>query len=200
MSNWKEQKEWSDRFLPEIKGILGQTFIGAAPPEEDMEHNTDLMVYRMEPLRIACRIRKEGYFGKYGHEFTIRASVSNGSKTEFHKIIEGWGDYFFYGFGNKQGKLVWWSIGNLRVFNVWVFAQLVKNQGQLPGKLIPNKDGLTEFRAFKWKDLPSNFVVTQAAEVAYTKTESPTPPPTEAQAMYFEDTKTFDQRNQRSLF
>ena len=44
MSNWKNDKRWSDRFLPEIKGIIGTHLITEPPYEEDAERNTDLMV------------------------------------------------------------------------------------------------------------------------------------------------------------
>lgn len=159
MKPWEKDKSWSDQFLPEIKAILGQTFIGAAPPEEDMEHNTDLIVLRMEPLRIACRVRRAEYFRRYSDEFTIRTSRPNGVKTELFKLIEDWGNYFFYGFG-EDGGLVWWSIGDLRVFRGWFNGYIVKNQGKLPGIGKVNADGSSEFRAFKWKDLPPKFVVT----------------------------------------
>lgn len=173
MKPWEKDKRWSDQFLPEIKAILGQTFIGAAPPEEDMEHNTDLIVLRMEPLRIACRIRRANkYFNKYSDEFTIRTSRPNGVKTELRKIIAGWGDYIFYGFGDDPGNLVWWSIGDLRVFSVWVFESIIKNHGGMPGIEQKNKDGSSDFRAFKWKDLPSEFIVNQAKQPRYIPKES----------------------------
>jgi hypothetical protein len=68
-----EDKRWSDRFLPEIMGILGKHLISEPPVEEDAERNTDLMVLRLEAIRIGCRIRKHKYLDKYGDEFTIRA-------------------------------------------------------------------------------------------------------------------------------
>jgi len=156
---WEKDKIWSDQFLPQIKGILGQTFIRAAPPEEDMEHNTDLIVFRMEPLRIACRIRRAKYFDQYGDEFTIRTSRPNGGKTELYKLIEDWGNYFFYGFGDDAGNLIWWCIGDLRVFRGWFNSYIVRNKGKLPGTERINADGSSTFRAFKWKDLPPKFVI-----------------------------------------
>ena len=62
MANWENDKRWSDKFLPEIKMILGLHLIGEPPIEEDCERNTDLIVLKMEPVRIACRIRKYKYF------------------------------------------------------------------------------------------------------------------------------------------
>ena len=61
MSNWKNDKRWSDRFLPEIKGIIGTHLITEPPYEEDAERNTDLMVLRLA-IRIGCRVRKFKFF------------------------------------------------------------------------------------------------------------------------------------------
>jgi hypothetical protein len=190
---WEKDKNWSDQFLTQIKGILGQTFIGAAPPEDDMEHNTDLIVFRMEPLRIACRIRRAKYFNRYGDEFTIRTSRPNGVKTELYKLIEDWGNYFFYGFGDDAGNLTWWSIGDLRVFRGWFNGYIVRNKGNLPGIEKTNTDGSSGFRAFKWKDLPSNFVVRPPKQP---DPYHPHPNP----RLCILKTKALDQRNQRTLF
>ena len=65
MADWKEDKKWSDRFLVEIKRILGEHLISEPPIEEDMQHNTDLIVLRLNAVRIACRIRTYGYFAAY---------------------------------------------------------------------------------------------------------------------------------------
>jgi len=79
---WETDKKWSDRYLPEIKSILGRCLIAEPPIEEDQERNTDLMVLRLDAVRIGCRIRKAGYLEKYGDEFTIRTSRPSGAKTE----------------------------------------------------------------------------------------------------------------------
>ena len=101
MSEWQKDKRWSDRFLPEIKRILGEHLISEPPIEEDAERNTDLMVLRLDAVRIGCRVRKYEYLKQYGDEFTIRAGRPTGAKTELTKIIEGWGNYFFYGFSDE---------------------------------------------------------------------------------------------------
>ena len=119
MTDWKADKRWSDRFLPEIKAILGTHLIGEPPVEEDAERNTDLMVLKMEAVRIGCRIRRHKYLVAFGNEFTIRAGRPSGAKTELAKIVEGWGDYFFYGFSNAEHhELAAWFLGDLRVFRL----------------------------------------------------------------------------------
>ncbi len=158
MKDWKQDKKWSDKYLNEIKAILGQVFIGEASKEDDQEKNTDLIVLKLEAIRIACRIRDEKYYQKYGKEFTIRAGRPGGTKTELAKIIEGWGDYFFYGFADEE-RLIWWSIGDLKVFRLWFNQQLRINRGVVPGICQKNQDGSSNFLAFLWEELPGTFVV-----------------------------------------
>jgi len=153
MSTWQDNKRWSDRFLPEIKAILGVQLIGEPPIEEDAEHNTDLMVLKMEPVRIGCRIRRFQYHGKYGDEFTVRSGLPSGAKTELTKIIEGWGDYFFYGFSDEsETRLLSWRLGDFKAFRIWFNRQLAANKGRLPGAQRENGDASSSFMAFRWDD------------------------------------------------
>ena len=161
MSNWKDDKRWSDRFLQQIKGILGVNLIGEPPAEEDAERNTDLMVLRMDAVRIGCRVRKHNYLSRYGDEFTIRAGRPSGVKTELTKIIEGWGDYFFYGFSNEaESALAQWHLADMRVFRRQYAKLLAKSDaGVVPGISKNNVDGSSSFAAFRWRDFPPDFVV-----------------------------------------
>jgi len=114
MTTWENDKRWSDRFLPEVKRILGEHLISEAPYEEDAERNTDLIVLRLEAIRIACRIREHKHLLHYRHQFTIRSLRPSGNPTELAKIREGWGDYFFYGFADQtHTSLCQWTLGDL---------------------------------------------------------------------------------------
>lgn len=158
---WQEDKQKSDVYIPEIKAILGVHLIGPAPEEEDQQRNTDLIVLKMEAVRIACRIRKAAYYDRYSGEFTLRCSRPNGHKTEFRKVVEGWGDYLFYGFGNENGtKLKAWRLADLNVFRWWILCALKK--GEEPYTRQSNHDGSSDFFAYKWHDLPERFIVAQA--------------------------------------
>lgn len=158
MKGWEQDKRWSDRFLHEIKGYLGQSLIGEPPIEEDQQRNTDLVVLRMDAVRIGCRVRKFSQIG-YAHEFTIRSGRPSGVKTELTKIIEGWGDYFFYGFANEADTaLCQWLIGDLKAFRIWYSRSLAKNQGKPPGSQQQNHDGSSSFYAFRWQAIPG-FVI-----------------------------------------
>jgi len=163
MSNdWQKDKAWSDRFLPEIKRILGEHLIGEPPAEEDVLRNADLMVLRMEAVRIGCRVRTHSYLERYPNEFTIRSvRPKTGNKTELSKILEGWGDYFFYGFSDvAEVYLAAWLLGDLKVFRLW-FQRETANlpPRRTPGQAKDNHDGKSSFLAFRVDDLPTEFVV-----------------------------------------
>jgi len=159
MNGWEKDKRWSDRYLDEIKAILGVHLIGEPPVEEDQERNTDLTVLRMNPVRIGVRIRRKEYLERYAGEFTIRADRPNGHKTELAKIIEGWGDYFFYGFGGDEG-LLRWALCDLNVFRTWFNRQLIRmDKGKYPGVLKTNHDNSSSLLAFSFSEMPDNFII-----------------------------------------
>lgn len=157
MNNWIEHKNFSDLFLPEIKSILGQNFIGEIK-EEDCFHNTDLIVLKMEVIRFACRVRRFEYFDKFHNEFTFRSKLPSGNKTELNKIIEGWGDFFFYGFADYYNeKLHHWIIADLKVFRSWFSDCLARKNYKWAKK--ENKDNSSSFLVFNLNDLPKNFIL-----------------------------------------
>lgn len=160
MTDWKQDKRWSDKFLPEIKSILGRYLISESPFEDDAYKNTDLIVLKLDAVRIGCRVRRSEFLEKYKDEFTIRADRPNGNKTELAKIIEGWGNYFFYAFADSN--LVFWTLCDLNVFRLWFNSKIVLEKGKIPGCLIPNGDGSSSFRVFKFSDIPLNFIIGQA--------------------------------------
>ena len=165
MSEWKSDKAWADKFMHEIKQILGVHLIKDAPYEEDAKRNSDLIVLRLESVRIAVRTRRfynpktrkpTNYLSKWGHQFTIRADRPNGARTEFSKIIEGWGDYFFYGFADEtETVLAKWTLGRLSSLRLHL-AKLVWD-GKKPDP-IQNYDDSSSFYAFNVADV-RDFVV-----------------------------------------
>lgn len=161
----RRDKQASDRYLPTIKGIVGQHLIGEAPYEEDASRATDLIVLRLDAVRIACRVRTPGYVQRadYANEFTIRARRDSGAKTELAKVLEGWGDYLFYGHGDGAAGFTAWMLGDLRVFRLWFNRRVVlMPAGDMPGKPFQNGDG-THFRSFKIDELPEGFVIARMA-------------------------------------
>lgn len=162
MNNWEEDKKWSDKFIPEIKQILGLLFICESPNEEDKKHNTDLIVLNLNNLRFACRIRKHDYFLKYKNDFTIRSGRPNGTKTELSKIIEGWGDYFFYGFSDAiEIKIFHYKIINLKEFRLYFMRELYKKnlkEHNPAWKEYTNVDKSSSFFVFDTSAMPKDVI------------------------------------------
>jgi hypothetical protein len=152
--------EWGRQFIPELKQIIGVHLIGEAPFEDDAKRATDLIVLRLEAIRIACRIRRHQYLEPYGDEFTIRTDRPSGAETELGKLISGWGDYIIYGFASDDDSppLVAWVLADLSVFRLWYMRELVRLKGVTPGAHKANFDG-TRFAAFPINSLPAEFVV-----------------------------------------
>ena len=151
---YEEDKRQSDLYVPEIKSILGRYLVGVATTEQDQHEATDLIVLKVRQLRVACRVRNEKYLAKYGKQFTIRSErLLSGNKTELEKIKEGWGDWFFYGFGDKV-RLLQWFIGDLRIFRQWLSTPFGK-----PLAKKRNHDFTSDFQAFELEKMPAEFLI-----------------------------------------
>lgn len=152
--------DWQRGLIPEIKRILANYLIAEAPAAEDMQRNTDLIVLKLDTVRVACRLRRYKYLASYGDQFTIRTSRPSGAQTELSKMLSGWGDYIFYGFATPDGTaLDAWLLGDLSVFRLWHHRELWA--GGRPGEERSNGDGSSDFRAYRIDALPSNFVVSR---------------------------------------
>ena len=115
MTSYVSQRAWSDRYISEIKRIIGPLLLMEAPEQKDTREVTDLIVFTARNLDIACRLSKPKYYDEYPFEFTIRKAALNGGKTEWDKIREGFGDWMFYGFAAdefdpSQGFAAWYVI------------------------------------------------------------------------------------------
>lgn len=129
--NWQRDKADTDRYLPEVAAILGVYLLGEPAPVEDQLHATDLTVLQVNGVRIAVRIRKFADWRDYQNEFTIRARRPSGIKTEMRKIMEGWGDLYFYGFANAERDALYdWFVGDLDVFRGWVRREVAEARAQ----------------------------------------------------------------------
>lgn len=160
LSNWEKDKKWSDKFIPEIKQVLSDVFIDAAPEYEDQRHNTDLMVLMFNPVRIACRIRTYQYYINYPNDITIRKDRPSNADTEMVKLMSGYGDYMFYGFSNKsEDALCAWKLIDLKKFRLWVYTALLTNNGITPGTIKNNNDGSSSFYAFDTKLMGSDVIL-----------------------------------------
>lgn len=140
--------EWGRTYLGHMRQIVGLHLVTEAPFEEDARHATDLIVLRLEAVRIACRVRRDHYRTSYGDQFTVRVDRPSGAESEMAKILAGWGDYMLYGFGAPNSTyLTQWALIDLYALRKWCTQHMARNDGQLPGEGRANRDGTT-FRAF----------------------------------------------------
>jgi len=123
---------WADKFFKSISRILKENFgknitVTVAPPELDLEQATDYLL-NMDNKNIACRMRKIKYFNNPRfRDFTIRSWRPTNAKTEWAKIKEGFGDYYFYGWGTAP-KVQKYMIIDLHKFRA---SGLIENQEKL---------------------------------------------------------------------
>lgn len=151
MGAYSQDRDWSDLFIPQIKQIVGPRLLNVTPNDIDVSQAADLMVFTARDMRIAARVRRPGFSQRYLYEFTIRAERDSGAKTELAKIVDGWGDWFFYGHMDDDEKFVeyWWLI-DLHAFRA-ALIRASMNGIRLRCGQKSNNDGTH----FKWFDLRS---------------------------------------------
>jgi len=150
MNCYARNRRWSDQYLPEIKRIVGSHLLREAPNALDMREATDLMVFDAKDTRIAARVRRPGYADLYPNQFTIRAEAAYGGQTELSKIVNGKGDWMFYGHADPTGGIACWWLLDLRAFRAGLIRQTTNGYPIRSGDKR-NSDGT----AFKWFDIQS---------------------------------------------
>ncbi|MCK0102549.1 hypothetical protein MWU63_09580 [Pseudohalocynthiibacter sp. F2068] len=97
------------------------------------------------------RCCESGYVHRYPYQFTIRARVTSGAETELSKIVNGKGDWMFYGHSNERqdGFALWWLI-DLNAFRAALIRQTANGYSISCGDMA-NSDGT----CFKWFDIRS---------------------------------------------
>ncbi|REG46062.1 hypothetical protein EQ718_21620 (plasmid) [Paracoccus versutus] len=144
-------RHWSDRFIPEIRRIVGAHLLRVAPEYLDTRHATDLLMLDGRDMRIAARVRRHGYAGRYPYGFTIRSRLPSGNPTELAKIVNGEGDWLFYGHADagETGFDLWWLL-DLRAFRAGLIRHASNGYPISSGDRM-NMDGT----CFKWFDIRS---------------------------------------------
>jgi hypothetical protein len=117
-------RAWTDKLLPEVienlQSDLGLRDLRVAPYAEDVNRATDLITIGNSVVRIGVRLRTHFYWKNYRNDFTIRSGRPSGVMTELDKILEGWGDYIFYGFANElKNSVVDYHVIDLKQFRRW---------------------------------------------------------------------------------
>jgi hypothetical protein len=169
---YESDRAFSDRYLPEMRSLIGPYLLVPSSLEQDRQEASDLVVLRARDLTIACRLRRPGYADKYPREFTIRSRRESGVKTELAKLIEGWGDWFFYGHVGSDCQSIarWWLI-DLSAWRAHLIRDGVRTVKRLRHDECPNGDG-TYFRWFSIDSFPPDPPLLIAESVIKT-----TPPP-----------------------
>ena len=146
MGDYSDDRKWSDRFLPAIKQIIGPLLLIESPNEVDCKQAADLITIQDQNVMIACRVRRSTYAKQYGREFTIRSHRDSGQTTELSKIIDGFGDWMFYGYAvdDVTPRINPWVVLDLNVFRADLIRHVWHVRNGLPGirvKSLDNKDG-----------------------------------------------------------
>ena len=148
---YRVNRSWSDRFLPDIRKAIGGHLLSLAPDPLDWHDATDLMMLEARDMRIAARVRRPGYATRYPHQFTLRSRLPSGAETELSKVVNGSGDWLFYGHSNAaETGLDAWSLIDLRAFRAGLIRQAA-NGHQIHSGDRRNADGTW----FKWFDVRS---------------------------------------------
>ncbi|MGY8665701.1 hypothetical protein Q3C01_25535 [Bradyrhizobium sp. UFLA05-109] len=149
---YETDRQTSDRFLPEVKRLISPYLLDATPDFIDQKQAADLMTVLGRDIRIGVRVRAFGYAERYPHQFTLRCQRDTGTETELSKIINGWGDWFFYGHAaSPEGLEIspWWLI-DLAAFRAALIRE-ARNGTELRHGDGSNGDGTH----FKWFDVRS---------------------------------------------
>ena len=124
MNHYSINRRWSDQFLPQIKRIVGSYLLETSPDPLVWHQATDLLMLDARDMRIAARVCRPGYANLFSHQFAIRSRVASGAETELSKIVNGKGDWLFYGHANApQTAIESWYLIDLRAFRAGLIRQ-----------------------------------------------------------------------------
>jgi hypothetical protein len=169
--SYRDDRKWSDQFLPAIQHIVGPRLLIPSPLDVDTKEAADLIVLRARDMTIACRVRRQGYESRYPWEFTIRGHRDSGARTELAKIVEGWGDWMLYAHASEApGTLAKWFLIDLHVWraemarDAWRAANGKPQRHAAAMRLIPNGDG-THFAAFDVRRFPPELTIASSHDI-----------------------------------
>lgn len=149
-SEYQQDRDRADEHLPQIRKICGEYLLTVAPDDEDRQHATDVMVTLGAcGCRIGCRVRDHEYLARYPWDITFRYARRSGARTEWEKVVYGYGDWMFYGFASPDNsQIVKWTLLDLGVFRGHIIMGFPVPEAKV------NKDGKTAFIAFDLRKMP----------------------------------------------
>ena len=143
MFKFEEQFAWQERYIGTVVQLIAPHLITVSSPEVDKNKNGDLEIAFPRNGTVAVRLRTQKY-AQYAGEVTFRSRSKHNGKTEISKIIDGYGDYFFYGHVGSENIIWYWHLLSLNE----VRASFTRNSSMLLRSQMPNGDG-TWFLPFK---------------------------------------------------
>lgn len=145
--SYRSDRAWSDRFIPAIKRLVGPHLLESSSLKVDTQQAADLTVLTGRNLTIAARVRSAGYAESFPFQFTLRAHRTSGARTELQKVVDRWGDWFFYGYAinDADPEVGRWMIVDLHSFRS-SYARRIIAAGM--SGIRKNNDGKTSFAWF----------------------------------------------------
>ncbi len=144
--SYSTDRGWSDLMCDHIRQIVGPHLLRPTPFVLDTKFAADFYVFTAKDMTIAARVRRPGYADRYPFEFTLRSCRDNGVKTELAKIIDGWGDWLFYGHATSDDRICGWWLIDLASFRAGIIRH-VRGEHKIRFTKKSNGDG-THFIAY----------------------------------------------------
>lgn len=169
-ANYSVNRAWADKMTPHVNRIVGPYLLETTPDQVDMKEGSDLWVIGGRDKRIAVRVRRAGYAERYPFDFTVRSAVPSGVTTELEKLVNGFGDWMFYGHASvDETSISHWMLIDLAAWRAHLirWALKRKNPNDRLWTAQSNDDG-TKFAAFDVR----NFVGPPAILIASSAYES----------------------------
>jgi hypothetical protein len=136
-------RELENKYSPQIYRIINRivykfTELFPSTEYQDTKECFDV-VYKCNEIRIPVRIRKHQYISF--SDFTVRSRSYQNNRTEYHKLKDGFGDYYVYCWENaSRSKIHSYMIIDLHSFRKSGTINKPENSGK-------NTDG-TEFMSW----------------------------------------------------
>jgi len=153
--SYQRDRSWSDLMIGQIRAIVGPHLLQPTSFDMDTKQAADLFVFTAKDMTIAARVRRPGYADKYPFEFTIRSARDNGTTTELSKIIDRWGDWFFYGHASETDHIARWWLIDLHAFRAALIRHNRIDGVYLLSSKRDNGDG-THFIAYDLRSFPAH--------------------------------------------
>jgi len=135
---------FSERHLPAVRRELAMLPAGlfldfaTADAERDKTEATDIVLEVDRRGMMAVRVRARRYWRDHEDDgdWSIRFKSRYGGRTEAHKMIDGWCDWYFIGFSDGHNDLYRWFLLDL---------YRVREEG-----IFPDTMDETAWRALGW--------------------------------------------------